>query len=241
MESLRTRKASVSRPKAAKPAAKLSKPSKDARKSRVDDKIKKRMSMRYADISGPTGNVSIPSVPALPIGLRPGPSKEQEEEIVPERTLSKEDVKAAENQLLDADTFDPDACALFPYVARCHDLTTSYRSKIKAGKFNGGRAEVTAVFSSELQRRCCSRFAAECLQEVSYQCVHNIRSLLRIMRLNSYSQFVHISKEIGNLENELLELKESLAEWKSMPSLLHIDESASVAGRILLSILSEDI
>ena len=61
------------------------------------------------------------------------------------------------------------------------------------------------------------------------------------MRLNSYSQFVHISKEIGNLENELLELKESLAEWKSMPSLLHIDESASVAGRILLSILSEDI
>ena len=60
------------------------------------------------------------------------------------------------------------------------------------------------------------------------------------MRLNSYSQFVHISKEIGNLENELLELKESLAEWKSMPSLLHIDESASVAGRILLLIPSED-
>ena len=60
------------------------------------------------------------------------------------------------------------------------------------------------------------------------------------MRLNSYSQFVHISKEIGNLENELLELKESLAEWKSMPSLLHIDESASVAGKILLSIPSED-
>jgi hypothetical protein len=41
---------------------------------------------------------------------------------------------------------------------------------------------------------------------------------------------VLISKEISVLENEMLELKESLAEWRSMPSLLHIDESASSAG-----------
>ena len=27
-----------------------------------------------------------------------------------------------------------------------------------------------------------------------------------------------------------MELKESLSEWKSMPSVLHIEESASVAG-----------
>jgi len=47
---------------------------------------------------------------------------------------------------------------------------------------------------------------------------------------DSYAEFVSISKEIGTLENEMLELKESLAEWKSMPALLHIDESASVAG-----------
>jgi len=46
----------------------------------------------------------------------------------------------------------------------------------------------------------------------------------------SYAEFFFISKEISTLENEMLELKESLAEWKSMPSLLHIDESTSVAG-----------
>jgi exocyst complex component 8 len=46
----------------------------------------------------------------------------------------------------------------------------------------------------------------------------------------SYAEFVVISKEISVLENEMLELKESLAEWKGMPSLLHIDESASAAG-----------
>jgi exocyst complex component 8 len=48
--------------------------------------------------------------------------------------------------------------------------------------------------------------------------------------MSSYAEFVHISKEISTLENEMLELKESLSEWRNMPSLLHIDENASVAG-----------
>jgi exocyst complex component 8 len=42
-----------------------------------------------------------------------------------------------------------------------------------------------------------------------------------------------VSKEVSTLESEMLELKESLAEWKSMPSLLHIDDSASVAGELI--------
>ena len=39
-----------------------------------------------------------------------------------------------------------------------------------------------------------------------------------------------VSKEVSTLESEMLELKEALSEWKSMPGLLHIDDSASVAG-----------
>lgn len=31
----------------------------------------------------------------------------------------------------------------------------------------------------------------------------------------------------------MMELKESLSEWKSMPSVLHIEESASVAGGVI--------
>lgn len=139
MESLRTRKPSVNRAK-----SKLSKQSrggppnggppsskpKDARKSRVDDKIKKRMSMRYADISGPTDVASVPSVPSIPIGLRPSggqmPSRrdrgrdrideeEEEEEVVKDRGPSLEEIKAAENKLLDVDDFDPDACTILLY------------------------------------------------------------------------------------------------------------------------------
>lgn len=50
------------------------------------------------------------------------------------------------------------------------------------------------------------------------------------MVLCSYAEFMLISKEVSTLENDMLELKESLSEWKSMPSLLHIDESATLAG-----------
>ena len=47
---------------------------------------------------------------------------------------------------------------------------------------------------------------------------------------DSYAEFVMVSKEVSTLESEMLELKEALAEWKGMPGLLHIDDSASVAG-----------
>lgn len=52
----------------------------------------------------------------------------------------------------------------------------------------------------------------------------------------SYAEFMVISKEISTLENDMLELKESLAEWKSMPSLLHIDDAASI-GEVFLVII----
>jgi hypothetical protein len=62
--------------------------------------------------------------------------------------------------------------------------------------------------------------------------------ILGLILTDSYAEFVLISKEISTLENEMLELKESLAEWKSMPSVLHIDDSASAAGTLTLSFLS---
>jgi hypothetical protein len=43
----------------------------------------------------------------------------------------------------------------------------------------------------------------------------------------SYAEFVHTSKEISALENEILELKEALSEWKSMSSLLQVENSTT--------------
>jgi hypothetical protein len=136
MESLRT-KASTRR--GPKPVAKLSKPAKNARKSRVDDKIKRRMSTRYAAISAPTPTDSTPpSLPTIPVSLR-GPGLEiirEKDEVVQQQPLSREDLRAAENKLLDVEDFDPDACMRFfsPSILLFH-AESGLRSKAETCQF----------------------------------------------------------------------------------------------------------
>lgn len=115
MESLRSKKSTRKGPK---PAAKLNKPSKDARKSRVDDKIKRRMSTRYATISSPAPtDTAPPSVPTIPLNLRdPGLETVREKyDVAQEQPPSREDLHVVENRLLDVEDFDPDACAGCPH------------------------------------------------------------------------------------------------------------------------------
>lgn len=40
----------------------------------------------------------------------------------------------------------------------------------------------------------------------------------------NYSEFITISKEIATLENDMLELKELLGEWKTLPQALELEE-----------------
>jgi hypothetical protein len=78
----------------------------------VDDRIKKRMSMRYANISGPT-DVSVPAMPSMPIGARPevGGEVREESDTGARREREKvEDQRIAERKMLDKEDFDPDAC-----------------------------------------------------------------------------------------------------------------------------------
>ena len=118
MQSLRTRKPSESRvPKVAQRSGTTRRPNPVARDperraTRVGEKMKKRMSMRYADISLPTDGL-VPDVPALPLGIRGGPgsyiTQGQEQQRYTEEPA--EDPMVAELRLLDKDEFDPDACA----------------------------------------------------------------------------------------------------------------------------------
>ncbi|OCH90543.1 hypothetical protein OBBRIDRAFT_776799 [Obba rivulosa] len=195
MQSLRTRRQSEARP--AKGQNRLTKTPglRDARTStRVDDKIKKRMSMRYADISAPT-NAEVPPMPSLPIGLRAGVQRDQGQPTAgAEPAQPKEDPALYELKLLDKDDFDPDA-----YL------------KLKLA--NSTEAEIKSLQSSLRTQK----------DNVAVDLQRNV--------FKNYAEFVLVSKEVSTLENEMLEFKESLSEWKSMPSLLHIDESASVAER----------
>ncbi|THH31938.1 hypothetical protein EUX98_g2241 [Antrodiella citrinella] len=191
MQSLRTRKPSEHRSKGqARPDR--TKP-RDGRKStRVDDKIKKRMSMRYVDISSPTES-GIPAMPALPFGVRPEQLRNQSE-LIKDESQVKEDTKAADLKVLDKDDFDPDA---FLKVKMAHSTEAELRT------LQSSLQSLKDGVQQDLQRNV----------------------------FKNYAEFVIVSKEVSTLENEMLEFKDSLAEWKGMPSLLHIDDSASVAER----------
>jgi len=78
---------------------------------RVEDRIKRRMTMRYADISGPTG-LSVPAMPAMPIGMRDIAPKERDE--VPARGRDvKEESKGIDTRAMEQENFDPESCKIF--------------------------------------------------------------------------------------------------------------------------------
>lgn len=92
----------------------------DSRKSRVGDKIKKRMSMRYADldvrnISGPQGLVpGVPALPPMPSAARrvsvPNYDDEDEEQAAPRKRM------VVDSKAMQADGFDPDACTSYGLI-----------------------------------------------------------------------------------------------------------------------------
>ena len=77
------------------------------------------MSARYATISAPTPtDASTPSVPTIPLdllgnGLALIREKDETSQV---QTPTKEDLRAAENRLLDVEEFDPDTCTC-PLIA----------------------------------------------------------------------------------------------------------------------------
>ncbi|KAJ7150404.1 exo84 subunit/exocyst complex component [Mycena filopes] len=202
MQSLRTRR-SEAPGKSQRPQARLAKPNgsaptprRDTRKSRVDDKIKKRMSMRYADISSPT-ELNVPPIPAMP-GLPSQTAGKEQDEVVMDRNAGRKDRDIEDKKFLDKDDFDPDAYLKVK-------LANSTESELKTLQASLRNAKDDT--DSDLQRNV----------------------------FKNYAEFVMISKEITTLENEMMELKESLSEYKSMPSLLHIPDPAMTSSSGLSS------
>ena len=83
----------------------------------MGDKIKKRMSTRYADISSPT-ELNVPRVPTLPMefagtrrmGEEQDDAARDKEDMVSSQKAA--DAAAEEKKLLDDKNFDPDVCKL---------------------------------------------------------------------------------------------------------------------------------
>ncbi|CAE6535980.1 unnamed protein product [Rhizoctonia solani] len=195
MKSLRTRRSTPST--APRPKQKLSKGSKDARKSRVDDKMKRRMSARYADISDPR-DAEVPDMPDLRdlrrIAQGGAPAKTFYDE-------DEDDVGAAEEARVDVldvrdleqEEFDPDAYLRSKLASSTEAELRAFQASLQTTK------DATAL---DLQKNV----------------------------FKNYSDFVVISKEISTLENDMLELKASLQEWKNMPTLLALDPSSNTTS-----------
>lgn len=135
--------------KGPRPAAKLNKPNKNARKSKVDDKIKRRMSARYASISSPTPTDTTPSVPTIPLDLRSAglATLREKDESSQIETPTKEDLRAAENRLLDVEDFDPDTCTSHQfYHSPCRAQIFPLDLKLKLA--NSTEAELRSLQSS---------------------------------------------------------------------------------------------
>jgi hypothetical protein len=121
MKSLRTRRPTPSSAPQARPQKqKLSKGNKDARKSRVDDKMKRRMSARYADISDPR-DAEVPDMPDLRDLRRiagTGPTFYDDDEDEPVGGIGggmgeESRVDVLDVRDLEQEEFDPDACMYY--------------------------------------------------------------------------------------------------------------------------------
>ncbi|KAI0726836.1 hypothetical protein C8Q72DRAFT_843279 [Fomitopsis betulina] len=165
------------------------------RGTRVDEKMKRRMSARFADISSPT-DALVPDVPSLPIGIgsATSPSEFSQKGSAAPTIASREDPWVADLRLLDVDEFDSD-------------------TYLKTKMANSTEAELKTLRSSLREQQ------------------DGVRKDLQQDVFQNYTEFVQISKEVSVIENEMLEFKDCLSEWKNMPSLLHVEESASAAER----------
>ncbi|KAG8746810.1 exocyst complex component exo84, partial [Ceratobasidium sp. 428] len=197
MKSLRTRRPTPSSAPQPRPQKqKLSKANKDVRKSRVDDKMKRRMSARYADISDPR-DAEVPDMPDLRdlrriAGAGPTFYDDEEDEPLGGVGMGEEArVDVLDVRDLEQEDFDPDVY-----------LRSKLGSSTEAELRNFQTSLQTTKDATELD-----------LQKNVFK---------------NYADFVVISKEISTLENDMLELKASLQEWKSMPSLLTLDQSTSI-------------
>jgi hypothetical protein len=98
------------------------------------------MSARYATISAPTPTDAAPSVPTMPLDLRGNglvPIREKDETSLVQ-TPTKEDLRAAENRLLDVEEFDPDVCAWPLIISSARRAQLFLRPQAETRQFNGG-------------------------------------------------------------------------------------------------------
>ncbi|TKY89063.1 hypothetical protein EX895_001594 [Sporisorium graminicola] len=196
--------------------------------SQVGSNLKKRLSMRYAEPTqlGPGGFSAIPAVPSLPpmpqIHIDDRPHHDIDDRYLPAIGESSQDAaydpddnelnairKSSDTQRTRTDVFEGD-----PAV----DLQMLTQSDFDPQAYL--RAKLSHHSESSLRTFKSSLAAAK----------QAANDDLKRQVFKNYSEFITISKEIATLENDMLELKELLSEWKQLPQALELDDSSTTAS-----------
>ncbi|CDR98683.1 hypothetical protein, partial [Sporisorium scitamineum] len=195
--------------------------------SQVGSNLKKRLSMRYAEPTqlGPGGFSAIPAVPSLPpmpqIHIDDRPHHDIDDRYLPAIGETSHDAaydpddnelnairKSSDTQRTRTDVFEGD-----PAV----DLQLLTQSDFDPQAYL--RAKLSHHSESSLRTFKSSLAAAK----------QAANDDLKRQVFKNYSEFITISKEIATLENDMLELKELLSEWKQLPQALELDDSTTAS------------
>lgn len=197
--------------------------------SEVGSNLKKRLSMRYAE---PTqldsgGFSAIPAVPSLPpmpqihIDDRPHFDHQDSRFL---STIGESSHDAA---------YDPDDNEL--QAMRKSSETTRTRTEV----FEGDPAvDLQLLSQSDFDPQAYLRAKLSHHTESSLRTFKSSLAAakqaanddLKRQVFKNYSEFITISKEIATLENDMLELKELLSEWKQLPQALELDDSTTATS-----------
>ncbi|CBQ68741.1 related to EXO84-exocyst protein essential for secretion [Sporisorium reilianum SRZ2] len=196
--------------------------------SQVGSNLKKRLSMRYAEPTqlGPGGFSAIPAVPSLPpmpqIHIDDRPHHDTDDRFLPAIGESSHDAaydpddnelnairKSSDTQRTRTDVFEGDLAV---------DLQMLTQSDFDPQAYL--RAKLSQHSESSLRTFKASLAAAK----------QAANDDLKRQVFKNYSEFITISKEIATLENDMLELKELLSEWKQLPQALELDDSSTSAS-----------
>lgn len=192
--------------------------------SEVGSNLKKRLSMRYAEPTpiGPGGFSAIPAVPSLP----PMP----EIHIDDRPHLDNNDHFPSAIGAAPIDTpYDPD-----DNMRKSFDTVRS-----RTDVFQGDPAvDLQLLSQSDFDPQAYLRAKLSQHTEASLRTFKSSLAAakqaanddLKLQVFRNYSEFITISKEIATLENDMLELKELLSEWKQLPQALELDDSAHTAS-----------
>ncbi|KAK4683859.1 exocyst complex component 8, partial [Tremellales sp. Uapishka_1] len=201
----------------------------DARKSKVGEKIKKRLSMRYA------GNEPLLSVaPPLPGDPRSFLASDPYQNTLSVSQPGDEDDVEGESEgeskfgLLGSPQFAQSGFGTGTNVqdekiGRRGGLDQTQDEEWDLAELEKDGVDINAFLKRTLtgaDDEEVKRFKAAVMRHKQKTAKELQRSVFK-----NYAEFVVISKEISTLENDMLELKELLTEWKEVPQLMGMEDT----------------